>query len=128
MTEIPPLVVTVEGPPVPKGRPRFTRKGHAYTPRETRDYERTVGHVVGLAATRVGWAGVHAYETGRFRVRARIFKPTRRRMDADNVGKAVLDALNGVLWKDDSQVVFWPEHPEVDRERPRVELVIEVMS
>lgn len=29
-------------PPVPKGRPRFTRDGHAYTPKETRDYERAV--------------------------------------------------------------------------------------
>ena len=29
-------------PPVPKGRPRFTQKGHAYTPKETRDYENSV--------------------------------------------------------------------------------------
>ena len=29
-------------PPVPKGRPRFTRNGHAYTPKETRDYEQAV--------------------------------------------------------------------------------------
>lgn len=28
--------------PVPKGRPRFTRNGHAYTPKETRDYEQAV--------------------------------------------------------------------------------------
>lgn len=28
--------------PVPKGRPRFTRNGHAYTPKETRDYEQSV--------------------------------------------------------------------------------------
>lgn len=28
--------------PVPKGRPRFTRSGHAYTPKETRDYESAV--------------------------------------------------------------------------------------
>lgn len=29
-------------PPMPKGRPRFTRNGHAYTPRETREYEAAV--------------------------------------------------------------------------------------
>lgn len=28
--------------PVPKGRPRFTRNGHAYTPKETRAYEQAV--------------------------------------------------------------------------------------
>jgi len=29
-------------PPVPKGRPRFTKNGHAYTPKETRNYESAV--------------------------------------------------------------------------------------
>jgi len=29
----------------------------------------------------------------------------RRRLDADNVAKACLDALTGLMWKDDSQVV-----------------------
>lgn len=29
-------------PPVPKGRPRFTKNGHAYTPKETRQYESAV--------------------------------------------------------------------------------------
>lgn len=31
--------------------------------------------------------------------------PERRRLDLDNVAKACLDALTGVVWKDDSQVV-----------------------
>lgn len=29
-----------------------------------------------------------------------------RRVDLDNLGKAILDALNGVAWVDDSQVVL----------------------
>ena len=30
---------TIPGVPVGKGRPRFTRDGHAHTPQKTRDYE-----------------------------------------------------------------------------------------
>ena len=33
---------TVDGEPVGKGRPRFTRSGHAYTPEKTADYEQLV--------------------------------------------------------------------------------------
>ena len=32
----------IEGEAVSKGRPRFTRAGHTYTPKRTRDYENHV--------------------------------------------------------------------------------------
>lgn len=31
--------ISIPGAPKGKGRPRFTRKGHAYTPESTKDYE-----------------------------------------------------------------------------------------
>jgi hypothetical protein len=34
-----PITVVIRGPAVAKGRPRFTRKGFAYTPVKTRGYE-----------------------------------------------------------------------------------------
>lgn len=34
--------LTVFGQPVGKGRPRFTRLGHAYTPEKTKEYENLV--------------------------------------------------------------------------------------
>lgn len=42
------VVVNIPGQPVPKGRPRFTRGGFAYTPDKTRKYEKLVA---GLAKT-----------------------------------------------------------------------------
>lgn len=45
---------------------------------------------------RYGDFGVHIY--------VQCEKP-RRRVDADNVAKACLDALTGILWRDDSQVM-----------------------
>lgn len=32
----------VMGQPIGKGRPRFTRSGHTYTPEKTREYERRI--------------------------------------------------------------------------------------
>src|SRR6478735_7231382 len=34
-----PITVIIRGPAVAKGRPRFTRKGFAYSPAKTRKYE-----------------------------------------------------------------------------------------
>lgn len=34
-----------------------------------------------------------------------FYLPDRRRRDVDNLAGAVMDALNGVLWRDDSQIV-----------------------
>lgn len=99
---------------VGKGRPRFTRLGRTYTPSKTaiaerivregfvraagRSYEDFTGPVsISVKATRElarsnpkFWAG-----------RSDMMKP-----DLDNVLKLVLDALNGVAYHDDSQVIF----------------------
>lgn len=34
------LTIVIDGVPVPKGRPRFTKAGVAYTPAKTRAYEK----------------------------------------------------------------------------------------
>lgn len=47
------VVVNIPGQPVPKGRPRFTRGGFAYTPDKTRKYEKLVA---GLAKTAMAGA------------------------------------------------------------------------
>lgn len=33
------ISIMIEGAPVPKGRPRFMRNGHTYTPEKTRQAE-----------------------------------------------------------------------------------------
>lgn len=50
------------------------------------------------------------------------FKDTRRR-DLDNI-KGLIDALSGVLWVDDSQIVSLHITKNIDRQRPRVEITI----
>jgi len=99
------LAFVVEGRPQPKQRARRGLGGRWFTPRETREFHE-----------RVLYAGLHARQlllrtSGRawpldatYRVTCWPTWSDRRRRDLDNLVKAVLDGLNGVLWQDDSQV------------------------
>ena len=95
-----------------KGRPRFTRDGHAYTPKGTRDYERSIREAFENAPGRPPepFSGQIAVCIMTYRQLPRstpksvIREPDTHKPDADNVAKVVLDALNGVAWLDDAQV------------------------
>jgi Holliday junction resolvase RusA-like endonuclease len=99
------LVLPIE--PVPKGRPRFSKRGHAYTPQKTRVFERDVATLLRVAYRHPPLAGAIYCE-----VLFYLTKPKRCRRqfpsvrpDVDNLIKGVKDAANGILWTDDGQVV-----------------------
>ena len=128
----------IPGEPRGKQRPRVTRSGHAYTPKETVEYERLVKLCFISAANRMGGP-----DGGRFRRTDRpvsikisayygipksAAKARRAEMisneilplkkpDIDNVEKIIMDALNGMAYEDDKQVVQvagekkWSESP-----------------
>lgn len=95
-----------------KGRPRFTRGGHAYTPKGTRDYERAIREAFENAPGRPPepFSGpvsvcIKTYrQLPKSTPKSVIREPDTHKPDADNVAKVVLDALNGVAWIDDAQV------------------------
>lgn len=115
------LMFEVPGEPRGKGRPRFNRQmGHAYTDSQTKSYENKIvacyyestgGHRWPDSAFIAVEVIAHyqipksATKAARAAMEAGTVRPTRR-PDIDNVLKAVLDALNGVAYKDDSRVVF----------------------
>lgn len=107
------------GEPKGKGRPRFTRNGHTYTPKETAAYEKAAA----LAYKRRYYG--ESFEKGvplEMRIRAYCkvpqsaskakradmlsgrIRPTKT-PDADNIAKIICDALNGVAYHDDAQIV-----------------------
>lgn len=91
----------IKGDPVPKGRPRVTfrgRKPRTYTPARTASYEQAVA-----LAAKVAMRGAKPH-IGFVSVRL-SFTVRRMRSDIDNFAKTFLDAMNGVVYVDDCQVV-----------------------
>ncbi|MBA3844029.1 MAG: RusA family crossover junction endodeoxyribonuclease [Actinobacteria bacterium] len=83
--------------PIPKQRARVVN-GRAYTPSRTQFAEQDI-----VTAYLYKHRGeLHA---GDLIVTAVIYVTHRRRVDSDNLLKTLLDALTGVAWRDDSQVV-----------------------
>lgn len=111
----------VPGKPRPKGRPRFTRAGIAYTPKDTMIYENWVKHcylqkyantdakIPVDKAIRMGIEIAVPIPKGFSRAKresaalGRIFPA--KKPDLDNIAKAVCDALNGLAFEDDRQIV-----------------------
>lgn len=105
----------VRGNPRGKARPRFAH-GHAYTDDRTRDYERLVQQTFLAAGGKRLHGPVSVSIKVHFGVPDRWNKAARelafrgklaatRKPDIDNIAKIILDALNGVAWEDDVQVV-----------------------
>lgn len=110
---------TVHGEPRGKQRARSTRSGHHYTPRQTEVYESYIrSEFVRVAGGNPApWDGpvvlsveaVYGIPRSWSKKRtasalARELVPCTKKPDADNVAKVVLDALNGVAYRDDAQV------------------------
>lgn len=87
----------VEGTPVPKARARVTRSGHTYTPAKTVAWEQLVAWKAKIAR------GPRPILTGKVSVSLEFYG-ARANADIDNLAKAVLDGMNGVIYTDDKQV------------------------
>lgn len=101
---IPPsLHFVVNGPPLAKQRARKGKSGRFYTPTQTEDYEELIGyHALAAKQTVVApWPTWAWYEV---QVCAYLASADEL-LDVDNVAKVVLDAMNGVVYKDDCRVV-----------------------
>lgn len=100
------LSFVVDGEAVGKERARVVRKPgqrtRAITPARTEAYEDRVRWCGRVAASKQRWTFT---PDDRFEVTVHILRRYRDKgPDADNVLKAVLDALNGVAYRDDAHV------------------------
>ena len=127
--------LTIMGEPIAKGRPRFS-KGHIYTPEKTANYEQLI-KAAWLQSERVRFGDeaelvleVIAYfsipKNTTMALRVLMIKGEKRpikRPDYDNIEKICSDALNGLAYKDDAQIVnaiFGKYYSE----QPRLEILI----
>jgi Holliday junction resolvase RusA-like endonuclease len=110
----------VEGTPVGKGRPKFARRGKfvsTYTPTKTRTYEDTIKVAARQAMTieplqtpvtvfvYISVPIPASYSKKRKQACLSGFEKPMKKPDIDNVSKCFLDAMNGIVYVDDVQVI-----------------------
>lgn len=130
----------VSGKPQGKARPRFRKIGNyvsTYNPKQTTDYEK----LVKLSAIEQCKDKLNKQYTGLVKMSIKAyFKPNKsiskkqydlligkeylKKPDSDNIAKIICDSLNGVVYKDDSQVAYL-EIEKYYAEEERVEVIIE---
>ena len=113
------VTFTIPGQPLPKQRPRRSRNGTWYSP--SRNDERRIGE-------HVKWQMHEKHVerlSGPVALMLRFYRLDKRRVDADNLAKAVLDGLNGILYTDDDQVTSLTIEKHVNQRRPRTEIEVE---
>lgn len=89
----------VDGKPIAKQSTRFDGHGRAHTPPRVKAWQEQVS----IAARQA--VQFHQPISGPVAMKLTFVLPDNHRVDLDNLSKAVCDALNGVIYLDDSQVV-----------------------
>ena len=132
------LKFEVPGSPIGQGRPKFsTINGHAkaYDPEKSRNYKAYVKLLATQAMREQGFTMIDGpccldilaffevpkSKSKKFREAALADqeRPTKK-PDADNIIKAIQDALNGLVYKDDAYIVrlacqkFYSDNPRVE--------------
>lgn len=114
------LQFVVDGQPQGKARPRITRAGHAYTPENTRRYEKQIRDTAAYEVNKQRWKittePVKVFLCARFEIPKSWPKKKKllalsgliypvKKPDSDNITKVILDAMNGIVYRDDVQVI-----------------------
>ena len=96
--------------PIPKLRARADKRGFHYTPAKTKKFERDVKLLIASQ-----WKSEPLSEPLEIDVVFQIKRPASVsakqrpcpsvKPDIDNLGKSLIDACNGILWKDDALIV-----------------------
>lgn len=113
---------TIKGKPQGKARPRFRKIGNyvsTYNTKQTKDYE----ELVKISVTEQCKDKLDKEYTGLVKIHIKAyFKPNKsvskkqynlligteflKKPDSDNIAKIICDSLNGIAYKDDSQVAL----------------------
>ena len=129
------MKVVVEGKIRGKQRTRVV-KGHAFTPRETKDYENLVKmnyinqagkYFLGPVRARIEayYKIPKSYSKKRVQAIKEGKEEPTKKPDADNLAKIILDSLNSTAYKDDSQVIELTVIKRYTERMERVEFEIE---
>ena len=126
------LTITIPGAPIAKKRPRFARRGKFVT--TYNDQQTEEGKFICLMQTQLNGhkpipAGTPIYLQAQFHMpfpasmsaKKRATAIHTKKPDVDNMLKFLKDCANGVLWNDDSEVV-WVCAQKLYSDNPRTEV------
>lgn len=132
------IAFTIPGKPQPKERPRVTKSGYTFTPPRTKEYEAKVieqakksqllpQSPLTTPLKMILWF-YYPIPTSWSKkkqelARRKQIQPAKR-PDIDNLAKLIMDALNGVAYVDDAQIVQLVINKQYDEE-PRAEVLID---
>ena len=138
------IKIVIYGEPVPQGRPRFARMGnyvHAYDPQKSKNYKQLVRFWMteylkkidgfkplenALYVDLTFYVGIPSSWSKKKRIEADsgVIRPISKKAgDADNLFKS-LDALNGLLWVDDSIITDLHIRKRYTAELARTEIIV----
>jgi len=115
-----PLSFIVPINPIPKQSYRHGRGG-GHQPKGIKDAE----FLTGLAANKA-MEGEPAEEC--ILLEVTFYRKDHVRCDIDNLVKLFNDSLNGIVWKDDSQIVELRARKSYDKENPRTEVTVDILT
>lgn len=139
------LKFVIPGEPCAQGRPRFTTKNgyaKAYDHEKSRNYKAFVRYIATAAAKQQGWTytylplyveiiaymGIPKSKSKKWRAAAiRGQERPTKKPDTDNIFKLVTDALSGVIYADDKQIVSCRVQKWYSEE-PRTEVRIAIVT
>lgn len=118
------LDLILYGDPIPKGRPRMGKNGHAFTPERTRNAERAV-----ITSLMEAMAGQEVVDVP-VGIAVEFFCATKRKTDGDNLLKLVTDAMNEIVVTDDSLIEEWfcRVHRGVGKASARTQVMVWVLA
>lgn len=138
------ILITIPGEPCAQGRPRISTAGgfpRAYDPAKSRNYKAFVKLIaqeeipvqgwryteLPLAVTITAYMSIPSSKSKKFKQAAAlgVERPTKK-PDIDNIFKCVTDALSGIAYKDDKQIVTATVNKRY-AEVPRVEVLIRII-
>lgn len=118
-----PIVLYFQGDPVAKGRARFTKSGHAFTPAKTRKWEDSAKYIAQQKMQgRSPLNGAIKIDLSMVFVPSKSWPQWKKdyalrgliahtkKPDADNIQKAVKDAMNQIVYEDDAQIMWGDFH------------------
>lgn len=141
------VTLTIYGEPVPQGRPKVARIGNrvvAYDPPKSRKYKDLVKLWATTQLKKVDgfkmyddavcvdvtfYLPIPASYTKKKKLEAEygIMRPIKK-PDVDNLYKGLIDALSGIVWKDDSIITDAGIHKRYTAMEPRAEITIKGVS